>query len=86
MWMREDDNDNEHEGLRLSVQFLVKNVVCIVNLTRKYIKIKFYLDPMISKYTYMHEEVRKYLVSFGATVNHAVPAEGLRGGEGLGTH
>lgn len=49
-------------------------------------KMQFYLDPMITMYNYMQEEVKEYLVSFGATVNHAVPAEGLGGSESLGTH
>lgn len=41
---------------------------------------------MISMYTYMKDKLKKHLVSFGALVNHAVPAECLGGGEGLGTH
>lgn len=32
-WMKEDDNANEHGGLRLSIQFLENNVVCIVEET-----------------------------------------------------
>lgn len=41
---------------------------------------------MTSMHTNMNDKLRKYLVSFGALVNHAVPTECLGGGEGLGTH